>query len=364
MSLALINISRFIPHNEQLALESIMQTKEAVVAILSSKGKGTEVPKFETMQYVATVLKYYGTAAADLVGPIMGILENHLGRFGRLKLQHRKEVLIKVCCLVASLGCPQIIPAVTSVLVENMTEAKGESVLKCLRYAAKILEPAAFVELYNRTLALAGSTIHIDVCGHCFRTLGKFLRTIESGEVLAAVIEQSLGIYQAFCQGNIRVLGGKNIFNNDDIDSELLDGFHCFLAGLVKHKTPAADNICLEMLKLMGRSETIYHDITLQIVIDALENDSISDPVKQKLLEQLPPVFATSQSTTRQNIVYTLLLLLESNPAFMQIIQQVFPRLLEWWTFCVNNKDVMPEVMVNLASLFLIIEFQNRGNSS
>lgn len=114
----------------------------------------------------------------------------------------------------------------------------------------------------------------------------------------------------------------------------------------------------------MGRSETIYHDITLQIVIDALENDSISDPVKQKLLEQLPPVFATSQSTTRQNIVYTLLLLLESNPAFMQIIQQVFPRLLEWWTFCVNNKDVMPEVMVNLASLFLIIEFQNRGNSS
>lgn len=196
----------------------------------------------------------------------------------------------------------------------------------------------------------------------CMITMAKCIK-YASAENLAIFLPKTVEVCSQLCTCALPIFGGKTLLDpSADVDADLLDGCRKLMLSVVRYKSDAVDPLCCNILKLVHRQQSEYCNFALEILIEAIESQTVSVSVINELLRVLSVTIENSFPSTRQNIVYIMNITLRRDANMLTSVQAFRPKLEEWWNESLANSEGVAMLVANIASLF--VEMMARDSAS
>ena len=350
-------LCQLIQHDEGTVFGLIQQTVPAIRAGCAFKNAESRV---RTLGYLSEVVKSYGEEAL----PIVHQVSNEIGALlKKKKLTERVlMLLLKTSCHIAQAGEKSIVPDIMARIQECLQkEAQISVAVGSLKSLVRVLESEQVAETFGTVVGICKETEDEFTCQNCLKTLAKCIN-VSNESMLASMLPAAAEISQMFMTGTLPCLDGKPLTDpRVDVDMDLLDSFLALASAIVAYKSTFVEPLCLELLKLLDRKESAYKNAALDVVIDAIQKDTLSESVTSRVIGILPQLMPNAKPAIQQNLIFILILMLQKHPDFIGQMQQIIPILMEWWRKAQENKEGYAMIIANLASLYLLIESRSRG---
>ena len=350
-------LCQLIQHDEGTMFGLVQQTVPAIRAGCTFKNQESRV---RTLGYLSEVVESYGEEAL----PIVHQVSNEIGALLKQdKLSERVlTILLNTSCHIAQAGEKAIVPDVMARIQKCLErEAQASIAVRSLKSLVRTLPPEQVAETFGTVVGICKETTDEETCQNSLRTLAKCIK-VSNESMLASMLPAAAEIGQMFVTGALPCLDGKPLMDpRVDVDMELLDSFLALASAIVAYKSTFVEPLCLEMLKLLDRKESAYKNAALDVVIDAIQKETLSESVTARVIGILPQLMTDAKASIQQNLIFILIVILQRHPDFIGQVQQITPILMEWWRKAQENKEGYAMIIANLASLYLLIESRSRG---
>jgi hypothetical protein len=335
-------------HAEATVLELLPQTVPAVRACLAAN---TDDPRVCALDFVTIIVTNFAAESLPFAEPIWDDVVRLLAQ-KRSKERLKRATLNCAIAIAKASGDGDLLPPILERLVVLLRSRNDiDLAIQCVGRIIQLLGSEQSVGLFEQVLAQCGKSNKREVCAECLSTLAKFVKHANE-ETLPIVLPRVAELCEAAFLGELPVLAGKSLTDEGcDITADFLERYGDLMTAVVQHASDIVAPLCEHLLALLARPEDTYRNMTLGVLISAIENDTATDALYEALVAAVPGLVESTGSEARQNMVYLLILLAKRNVEFLAAIEPLFPVLTEWW----GQADGCAMVRSNLASLFLFM---------
>jgi hypothetical protein len=297
-------LSSLSHHAEAVIFELLPQTVPAVQACLAAD---TDEARVYALNFVTIIVTNFGDESLPFAGKVwhdvVGLLAE---RSPKERLKHA-TLNCAIAIAKASRDGDLLPPILERLVVLLRSRNDVDLAIQCVGWIIPLLDNEQAVRLFKRVLVQCGKSNKRETYAECLSTLAKFVKHANN-ETLPVVLPKVAELCEAAFAGELPVLAGKSLGDDGcDIPADFLERFRDLMTAVVQHASAIVAPMCEYLLALLARPEDPYRNMTLGVLISAIESDTATDALYGALVAALPGLVESTGSEARQNMVYLLI---------------------------------------------------------
>jgi len=307
------------------------------------------------LMFLSEISKIFKEESLPFISKFIHILDELLDPKS-YKFATFRNVLVYICIIISETHSHELYDVVYPIEIKYLNSKIMYRIKMALHHLRIIIHMASFdqyEEILNRIVAIMNTEDYDDdLLSDSLHTLDKMAKHVPQDHQ-SEFFDIYVTIIESFVKGEFLILNGRSFLAEEThFNIDLLNDFSDFVGSVFRLSTTDVDDIVRLFMVLLNHSKEAYRVVAVSIVIDALDNSSLSHEFLQMFMDQIGLFINTSQSEgSRQNAVYLLNIVLRKFPDAITQISSIYDTIKRWFEESTTN-DSNSYLISNVCSLF------------